>query len=88
MRKSSKSCASPQVGSDMRSRQNAERKAQAETVKIVVWQDDAAWLGYLQEYPDYWTQGTTLDDLREHLVDLYRDVTSGEIPAFVRSRIS
>ena len=26
-------------------------------VKIVVWQEDEPWLGYLQEYPDYWTQG-------------------------------
>ena len=44
------------------------------------WQEDDAWLGYLQDYPDYWTQGKTLDDLIEHLLDLYRDVTSGELP--------
>jgi predicted RNase H-like HicB family nuclease len=50
------------------------------TVKSVCWQEDDAWLGYLQDYPDYWTQGETLDDLREHLKDLYRDVTSGAIP--------
>lgn len=34
----------------------------------------------LQEYPDYWTQGETLDDLKEHLKDLYKDLSSGEIP--------
>jgi hypothetical protein len=50
------------------------------TVKIVYWEEDGAWLGYLQEYPDYWTQGKTLDDLKEHLRDLYRDISSGEIP--------
>lgn len=33
------------------------------TVKYVYWQEDDAWLGYLQEYPDYWTQGETLADL-------------------------
>ena len=49
-------------------------------VKIVYWEEDAAWLGYLQEYPDYWTQGETLEDLREHLRDLYHEVTSGSIP--------
>ncbi len=49
-------------------------------VKIVYWEEDEAWIGYLQEYPDYWTQGETLEDLREHLKDLYRDVTSGAIP--------
>jgi hypothetical protein len=50
------------------------------TVKIVYWEEDRAWLGYLQDYPDYWTQGKTLDDLKDHLRDLYRDITSGEIP--------
>lgn len=50
------------------------------TVKYVYWQDDDAWLGYLQDYPDYWTQGESLDDLLEHLRSLYRDLTSGELP--------
>lgn len=50
------------------------------SVKIIYWEEDGAWLGYLEEYPDYWTQGETLDDLREHLRDLYADLTSGEIP--------
>jgi len=50
------------------------------TIKIVVWEDDGAWLGYLQDYPDYCTQGETAEDLREHLKDLYADVTSGTIP--------
>jgi predicted RNase H-like HicB family nuclease len=51
-----------------------------QTVKIVVWEEDGAWLGYLQDYPDYWTQGETLDDLKDHLKDLYQDVSSGTIP--------
>jgi predicted RNase H-like HicB family nuclease len=55
-----------------------------QVVKIVVWEDEGAWLGYLQDYPDYWTQGETLDDLKEHLKDLYQDVTSGTIPGIRR----
>ena len=51
-----------------------------QTVKYVYWQEEDAWLGYLEEYPDYWTQGETLDDLIEHLRDLYLDLTSGQIP--------
>jgi predicted RNase H-like HicB family nuclease len=51
-----------------------------QTVRIVVWEEDGGWLGYLQEYPDYWTQGETLEDLKAHLQDLYQDVTSGQIP--------
>lgn len=34
----------------------------------------------LQDYSDYWSQGESLDDLQFNLRDLYRDLTSGEIP--------
>jgi hypothetical protein len=50
-----------------------------QVVKIVHWEEDSAWLGYLQDFPDYWTQGETLEDLKEHLGDLYRDISSGQI---------
>ena len=50
------------------------------TVKFVHWQDGNWWLGYLEEYPDYMTQGETLEELKENLRDLYKDLTSGEIP--------
>lgn len=50
------------------------------TIKYVHWQEDDAWLGYLEEYPDYWTQGDTLADLVEHLKDLYLDLSGGHIP--------
>lgn len=49
------------------------------TIKFVYWQDGEAWLGYLQDYPDYRTQGETLDDLQEHLKELYRDLTDGSL---------
>lgn len=42
------------------------------------------WLGYFEEYPDYLTQGETLEELEENLRDLYRDLTSGEIPGIRR----
>ena len=44
------------------------------SVKIIYWEEDGGWLGYLHEYPDYWTQGETLEDLEEHLKDLYQDL--------------
>ena len=50
-----------------------------QTVKYVRWEEDGAWIGYLQDYPDYWTQGQSLEDLQAHLRDLYRDLTSGDI---------
>ena len=39
------------------------------------------WLGYLDDYPDYMTQGETLAELEENLRDIYADLTSGAIPA-------
>lgn len=48
--------------------------------RYVYWQDDGKWLGYLEEYPDYWTQGDTEADLRANLLDLYRDVSTGLVP--------
>ena len=53
--------------------------------KYVYWQDGDFWLGYLQEFPDYMTQGESLTDLQEHLRDLYQELTSGNIPAVRRA---
>ena len=55
------------------------------SVKYVHWQDGDWWLGYLEEYPDYWTQGETLQDLVEHLKHHLRQIfpDSGITSAFV-----
>ena len=50
------------------------------TIGYTYWQDGDVWLGHLDEFPDYLTQGTSLDDLKEHLLDLHRDLSSGLIP--------
>jgi hypothetical protein len=50
-------------------------------LRYVYWQDGHFWLGYLEEYPDYMTQGESLEDLREHLRDLYVDLSGGHVPA-------
>ena len=51
------------------------------SIGFTYWQDEAVWLGYLDEFPDYTTQGVTMEDLKDHLLDLYRDLSSGSIPA-------
>ncbi|MBC7323103.1 MAG: type II toxin-antitoxin system HicB family antitoxin [Acetomicrobium sp.] len=48
--------------------------------KFIYWQDDNLWIGYLEEFPDYWTQGETLEELKENLRDLWRDLASENIP--------
>ena len=49
-------------------------------VKYTFWQDGEFFLGYLNEYPDYWTQGISKDELLENLRDVLTDLESGEIP--------
>lgn len=49
-------------------------------IAYVYWQDDGMWLGHLEEFPDYLTQGESLADLEDHLRDIYEDVTGGKIP--------
>ena len=51
-----------------------------ETRKFVYYQEDDMWVGWLEEFPDYRTQGKTLDELQENLKDIYEELTSGAIP--------
>ncbi|HKV38249.1 MAG TPA: type II toxin-antitoxin system HicB family antitoxin [Blastocatellia bacterium] len=55
-----------------------------QTVKFVYWEDNGSWLGYLLDFPDYWTQGESLDDLKQHIRDLHGDLTGGVIPGVRR----
>ena len=49
------------------------------------WQEqDGVFLGYLNEFPDHWTQGETLDDLKEHLKNLHETFNSESIPGIKR----
>jgi predicted RNase H-like HicB family nuclease len=50
------------------------------TVEYTFWQDGDFYLGFLNEYPDYCTQGTSKEDLLDHLKGLLTDLESGEIP--------
>jgi predicted RNase H-like HicB family nuclease len=49
-------------------------------IRYSYWQAGEMWLGYLEEYPDYMTQGETLEELRENLKDIYDEVSGGQIP--------
>ncbi len=41
-------------------------------VSFTYWAEvDNKYLGYLNDYPDHRTQGETIDDLKDHLLDLY-----------------
>lgn len=48
-------------------------------IKYKYWKDENMWLGYLDEYPDYITQGQNIEELEENLRDIYKDISGGLI---------
>lgn len=49
-------------------------------LKFTWWKTEQFYLGYLNEYPDYMTQGVTKEELVENLKSLLEDIESNEIP--------
>ena len=54
------------------------------TQKYIYWQEEEMWLGHLEEYPDYWTQGESPEDLQENLKDIFQELSSGSVPGVRR----
>ena len=50
------------------------------TVKFTYWQDGSCYLGFLNDYPHYHTQGMSKEELVSNLKDLLSDLESGEVP--------
>ena len=53
------------------------------TIKYTFWQDGEFFIGFLNDYPDYETQGYSKEELLENLKSLLEDIESDEIP-FIR----
>ena len=51
-----------------------------DTKRFVYYEDDGLWVGWLEEYADYRTQGETLEELSEDLKDIHDGLTRGRIP--------
>ena len=49
-------------------------------MRYVYWQKDDMWMGYLEEFPDYMTQGESMEALQESLKDIDGELASGSIP--------
>jgi predicted RNase H-like HicB family nuclease len=43
--------------------------------KYVYWQEEDMWIGYLEDYPDYWTQGESREELQENLLQKFHTRT-------------
>jgi hypothetical protein len=69
-----KSTANPKI--TFAETRDCEKIRSMKTLAYTYWQDGDFWLGYLNEFPDYWTQGLSLNDLKDHLFDLYLDLSA------------
>ncbi|CAK0757965.1 Type II toxin-antitoxin system HicB family antitoxin [Gammaproteobacteria bacterium] len=49
-------------------------------IKFTSWQEGEFFIGFLNDYPDYMTQGMSKEELVDHLQSLLVDVESGQIP--------
>lgn len=50
------------------------------SIKITYWKNDDFYIGYLNDYPDYRSQGESKEELFENLKDLLQDIESDQIP--------
>jgi hypothetical protein len=50
------------------------------SISFTYWQDGDYYLGFLNDYPDYQTQGMSKEELLNNLRSLVVDLQSGEIP--------
>lgn len=50
------------------------------TLKFTYWKDGEYYLGFLNDYPEYQTQGMSKQELVGNLKDLLVDLESGEVP--------
>ncbi len=55
-----------------------------ENKRFVYYQEEEMFIGWLEDYPDYRTQGESMEELQENLRDLHEDLNSGAIPCVRR----
>jgi hypothetical protein len=61
-------------------RDDAKRSPGMKTLKFTYWKDGEYFLGFLNDYPDYETQGASKDELVSNLRSLLTDIESGQVP--------
>jgi hypothetical protein len=49
-------------------------------IPFTFWQDGEFFIGFLNDYPDYQTQGLSKAELMENLKDIFSDIESEQIP--------
>jgi predicted RNase H-like HicB family nuclease len=49
-------------------------------LKMVYWKGEKFWVGKLVDHPEIMTQGETLEELEENIIDAYRLVVFDDVP--------
>jgi len=56
-----------------------------EDLRFTYWKSGRFFIGYLEDFPDYHTQGKTLQELTGNLMDILIECNSGRLPQVRRS---
>ena len=54
---------------------------------IIYREEDGWYVGHLLKYPDFETQGETLEELKENLLDIHSDIKNGLVPSANPSKV-
>lgn len=60
------------------------RTISVHTLRYIYYEEDDMWVGWLEDYPDYRTQGASLEELQLNLKDIQQELESGTIPCVRR----
>ena len=45
-----------------------------EKKKVIYYQEEDMWIGWFEEFPDYRTQGESLEEFKDNLRDIYKEI--------------
>ncbi len=49
-------------------------------IQIVYKEENGWFVGHIREHPDYESQGKTLEELRDSLIEIHEDIRKGLVP--------
>ncbi len=52
--------------------------------RVIYKEEDGCFVGHIQEYPDYESQGKTLEELKENLLEIYNDIKEGLAKSIIK----
>lgn len=56
-------------------------------ISIIYKEENGWYVGHIQEYPEFESQGKNLDELKENLLDIYKDIQKGLVPDITPSKV-